>query len=197
MGWVVFDYGEVLCHRTEALPKIAASLGVAPEPFAAAYWAVRDAYDRGSTDLAYWRAIAADLGIGLDEDRVAELTQADLDGWLNTDPAMLELVADLDAAGVPLALLSNAPATHGQAFRRRDWSRHFRHFIISGDHGCAKPDPEIWRILTDTLGATPGDCFFLDDRQVNVAGARAAGLRAERFTGADAARGQLTALGVL
>lgn len=197
MRWVVFDYGEVLCHRTEALPKIAASLGVAAEPFAAAYWAARDAYDRGSTDLAYWQEIAAALGVELDADRVAELTRADLDGWMDTDPAMLALVAELDAAGVPLALLSNAPATHGQAFRHQEWSRHFRHFIISGDHGCAKPDPEIWRILTDTLGAAPADCFFLDDRQVNVDGARAAGLRAERFTGAAAARQQLTALGVL
>jgi putative hydrolase of the HAD superfamily len=195
--WVVFDYGEVLSHRTEALPKIAASLGVAAEPFAAAYWAVRDAYDRGSTDLEYWRGIGAALGIQIDEDRVAELTQADLDGWLTTDPAMLAVLAELDAAGVPLALLSNAPTTHGRAFRRQEWSGHFRHFVISGEHGCAKPDPAIWRILTSTLDAEPADCFFVDDRQVNIDGARAAGLRAERFTGAPAVRDQLSALGVL
>lgn len=197
MRWVVFDYGEVLCHRTEALPKIAATLGVAAEPFAAAYWAARDAYDRGSTDLEYWRNIGSALGVGIDEDRVAELTRADLDGWLNTDPAMLALLAELDAAGVPMALLSNAPATHGRAFRQQEWSRHFRHVVISGDHGCAKPDPAIWRILTGELGAEAGDCFFVDDRQANIDGARAAGLRAERFTGADAVREQLTALGVL
>lgn len=197
MRWLVFDYGEVICHRTEALPDIAASLGVAAEPFAAAYWAARDAYDRGSTDLDYWRSIGSALGVGIDEDRATELTKADLDGWLDTDPAMLALLAELDAAGVPMALLSNAPASHGRAFERQDWARHFRHVVISGDHRCAKPDPAIWRILTERLGSAPGDCFFLDDRQVNVDGARAAGLRAERFTGAAAARRALVELGVL
>jgi putative hydrolase of the HAD superfamily len=195
--WVVFDYGEVICHRTEALPDIAASLGVAAEEFAAAYWAARDAYDRGLTDLEYWQAIGTAVGVEIGADRAAELTKADLAGWLDTDPAMLALIAELDAAGQPLALLSNAPATHGRAFERQDWARHFRHIVISGDHGCAKPDPAIWRILTGALGAEPGDCFFVDDRQVNIDGARAAGLRAERFTGADAVREQLTALGVL
>jgi putative hydrolase of the HAD superfamily len=196
LRWLVFDYGEVLCRRTGALPGMAARLGVAAEPFAAAYWAARDAYDRGCTDLEYWRAVGDAVGVPVGERQAEELTAADIDGWLDTDPAMLDLLAELGAT-TNLALLSNAPATHGRAFERQEWARHFRHLVISGDFGCAKPDPEIWRILTGRLGSAPGDCFFLDDRQVNVDGARAAGLRAQRFTGAAAARRHLAELGVL
>ena len=43
------------------------------------------------------------------------------------------------------------------------------------------------RLLVERLGCAPGDCLFFDDRQANVDAARAAGLRAELWPGADAA----------
>jgi putative hydrolase of the HAD superfamily len=49
----------------------------------------------------------------------------------------------------------------------------------------AKPDAEIYTALLDTLGAEPADCLFVDDRQINVDGARAVGLAAHLWTSAD------------
>lgn len=204
MRWLVFDFGEVIGRRIATLPELATMLDAPAEPFEAAYWAERDAYDRGRSDLDYWQAIGARLGVTVDRERAAALTQADIAGWLDIDDDTIALLDDLSHAdsGCDLALLSNAPSTHGQAFARQPWAAYFRHLVISGDLRCAKPDPQIWQALVERLqepddGLRRDEVFFLDDKQVNVDGARTAGLKAERWTGAGAARGHLTALGVL
>ena len=191
--WIVFDYGEVIGRRTRALPRLADMLGVPVAALTPAYWALRDRYDRGCTDLEYWQAVGERAGAGVDRRLAAALSEADAAGWLDTDPAALALIAELDRAGAGLCLLSNAPSAHGQVFRRQPWARYFDHIMISGDlGGIAKPDPAIWAALTVMLQAPPGECLFFDDRQVNVAGARTAGLHAELWTGAADARAQLT-----
>ena len=191
MNWVVFDFGEVIVRRTEALPELATRYRAALGDFEPAYWKHRDAYDAGASDLEYWGAIGADLGVEVDADFSAELTALDIGGWSRTDPETLALLAELDEAGVPLALLSNAAPSMGRHVERQEWARHFRHLVFSGDLGVIKPDPAIFRALLDRLGARGEECLFFDDRQVNVDGAIAAGLRAERWTGSGKARAQL------
>ncbi|WP_197319688.1 HAD family phosphatase [Saccharomonospora sp. NB11] len=188
MTWVVFDYGEVLCTRTEALPRLAARLGVSPERFESAYWAHRDAYDRGCSDEEYWTAVAATAGAALDATAVEELTRGDVHGWSQLHPASATLLDDLTEAGARLALLSNAPASFARFAERQPWAEHFRVRVFSADVACAKPDTKIFDLLTDRLGAEPGDCVFFDDREVNVVSAREAGLQAHLWQGADHAR---------
>jgi len=190
-GWVVFDYGEVICGRTGALPRLAEVLGVPLAEFEPHYWAQRDAYDRGCSDLEYWSAVGGALGVPVPESTSDRLTRIDVDGWSDVRPDSLELLAALSAAGVPLALLSNAPSSFARFAERQEWLRHFRVHVFSGDVGIAKPDPGIFELLVTRLGADPADCVFFDDRQSNVDGARAAGLRAHLWDGADAARGAL------
>ncbi|HET6503413.1 MAG TPA: HAD-IA family hydrolase [Amycolatopsis sp.] len=187
-NWVVFDYGEVICGRTTALPALAETLGVAVADFEPHYWAHRDDYDRGGTDLAYWGAIGAALGVSVDQSTSDTLTGLDAAGWSRIEPATLELLAALSASGAALALLSNAPASFARYAERQSWAGRFRVRVFSGDVGVAKPDAEIFEILLSRLGATAADCLFFDDRQSNVDGARALGLRAHVWRGADAAR---------
>ncbi|MBO0828979.1 MAG: hypothetical protein J2P24_14495, partial [Streptosporangiales bacterium] len=69
--WVVFDYGEVISHRTREIPVLAAMLGVADvDAFARAYWGERDAYDRGWSDAAYWRRVGSRLGVTVTDELV-------------------------------------------------------------------------------------------------------------------------------
>ncbi|WP_170210242.1 HAD family hydrolase [Saccharopolyspora antimicrobica] len=193
MRWVVFDYGEVISRRTAALPGIAALLDADPEEFEAAYFAERKAYDWGCPDLDYWRSVAARLGRQVDADLSERLTSADVEGWLETDPDSRRLLDDLHEQGVALALLSNAPASFGRAVEGTDWARLFKHLVFSGDLKLAKPDARIYRALLETLAAEPADCLFFDDRQENVDAAREAGLGAELWSGAEAARPLLQA----
>ncbi|GAA1269092.1 HAD family phosphatase [Saccharothrix xinjiangensis] len=188
MRWVVFDYGEVLSRPTGALPELADLLGAPLADFERGYWATRDDYDRGQPELEYWRAVGAAVGVEVDEELARRLTDVDVRGWLLPDPGSVELVEELAAAGVPLALLSNAPVPFARVAEREPWTRHFQHLVFSGDLGVVKPDPRIFAALAERLGADPADCVFFDDRQVNVDGANAAGLRGVLWRGSSHAR---------
>jgi putative hydrolase of the HAD superfamily len=62
--------------------------------------------------------------------------------------------------------------------------------------GLRKPQPAIYRRALDILGKPAERILFIDDRQENVAGAAAAGIKAIRFEGADKLRRDLETLGV-
>lgn len=62
--------------------------------------------------------------------------------------------------------------------------------------GARKPEPEFYRRLLGALGLPPAAVVFVDDREVNVEAARAAGLRGVRFEDADTLRASLEAAGV-
>lgn len=194
MRWVVFDFGQVLGLRTEKVPELAERAGVPLAEFEARYWANRAEYDLVGDDLGYWRAVAGD---GVDASLAAELTEADEAGWLSVDPAALALVVELHGRGVPLAILSNAPGSFGRAVEAQPWAKYFRTLLFSADLGVTKPDRAIYETLLDRIDADAADCFFTDDRQANVDGAVAAGLRAARWLGADALRPDLVEFGVL
>lgn len=190
-NWLVFDYGGVISQHTEALPELADRLGVSPAELEPAYWAGRDRYDRGCTDLEYWRSIGDQLGAAVDERTSAELTEIDISGWLHTDEDTVALLAELSGTGARLALLSNAPASFGRVASRQPWTEHFRHLVFSGDLRLAKPDPAIWTALLGELRANAASCLFVDDRQLNVDGARRAGMRARLWSSATALRPEL------
>jgi putative hydrolase of the HAD superfamily len=191
MRWIVFDYGEVISKRTIALPDLAGVLGADPIAFESAYWAHREAYDRGMPDLEYWSLVA---GSSLDPQVSAQLTKIDTTGWMTVEQSTLDLIADIKAAGLGLALLSNAPSAFGRLVELETWTKQFAHLVFSGDLGIAKPDAEIWATLLERLGAEPADCVFFDDRQVNIDGATAAGMHGRLWRSAAQARSDLAAL---
>ncbi|HEY4453268.1 MAG TPA: HAD-IA family hydrolase [Pseudonocardiaceae bacterium] len=197
MRWVVFDFGQVIGLRTEAVPDLAARVGAPLAEFEAGYWAHRAEYDLVGDDLSYWRAVLDPVGIAVDAGFVAELTELDEAGWLRVDPGALALIVELFEAGVPLAILSNAPSSFGRAVAAQPWAKYFRTLLFSADLGVSKPDRAIYETLLDRIDAVAADCLFTDDRQANVDGAVAAGLRAERWQGADALRPFLVEFGVL
>lgn len=67
----------------------------------------------------------------------------------------------------------------------------FDDVVVSGEEGVAKPDPQIFEILSDRLGGPVDGVFYVDDSVANVAAARAAGMDAVHFTDAAALRKEL------
>lgn len=59
--------------------------------------------------------------------------------------------------------------------------------IYSHEEGMAKPDPRFYRLACERLGVPPHEAVFLDDQQICVDGAHAAGMTAIRFTGNEQA----------
>ena len=114
-------------------------------------------------------------------------------------PGMPELVAELDARGVPLFGITNFSADFWPPFRAREaaFFDRFRDIVVSGEEKLLKPDPAIYWLALDRFGLRPEDALFVDDRQINVDGAEAIGIRSHLFTGADDLRARLKAEGLL
>lgn len=181
---IVFDlYGVIARTQTdEAKQRLVDLAGVPGEAFWEAYWGCRPAYDAGQDTKAYWAAVAGRLGVEFAD--VAALVAADLESWSLVDPEMVTLVHELADRGVRLGLLSNIIEDLVPVWERHhgDWLGRFDALTYSCRIGVAKPDPRAYEICAARLGIAPGDALFFDDNEANVAGARAAGMRAELFT---------------
>jgi 2-haloacid dehalogenase len=110
----------------------------------------------------------------------------------------VEILAELRDRDVPLYALSNWSAeTFPRAQARFPFLEWFRGIVISGRLRLAKPDPAIFRHMLDTFDLRAEDTVFIDDAPRNVAAAEALGIRAIRFTDADALRAELRTLELL
>ena len=97
------------------------------------------------------------------------------------------LVGRLREAGIRLYLLTNLPVEVFAARRARyPVLTLFDGAVVSGEEGVLKPSPEIFAVLRDRYDLDPAETLFVDDLDVNVAGARAAGFVAHRFVDAPA-----------
>lgn len=65
---------------------------------------------------------------------------------------------------------------------------HDTHIFISADLQMTKPDPQIYHHVAESCGVDPSECLFIDDQEINVVGAREAGMHAIRFTPKHARR---------
>lgn len=95
------------------------------------------------------------------------------------------------------ALNNEARETNDYRFKEFGLREYFQVAFSSCYLGMRKPEPAIYRRTLDILGKPPERVLFIDDRQLNVDGAAAAGMRAIRFAGAEPLRSELAALGVL
>ena len=93
---------------------------------------------------------------------------------VDLDHAMLAAVASLRAAGVRTALLSNSWGDDG--YPRERFPELFDAVVISGEVGLRKPDPAIYALAAERLGLPAAACVFVDDLDVNVRAAEAAGM---------------------
>jgi 2-haloacid dehalogenase len=112
-------------------------------------------------------------------------------------PGMDAMLADLDAAGVPLFAITNFHDGFFAAFRasRPDVFDRFRDIVVSGEERLMKPDAAIYRLALDRFGLEAGEAVFVDDSRSNVDGADAVGIHGIHFTDAATLRGDLRALG--
>lgn len=97
-----------------------------------------------------------------------------------------------------LALLSNTNPVHwnhaGVANRLEPL---FDRLFLSWQTGLLKPDIAAYTQVTENFGTKPQEIFFLDDNQMNLDGARAAGMQVRLTRGAAELATALQAAGLL
>jgi len=91
----------------------------------------------------------------------------------------LDCLEDLNSRGLRLALVSNWSDRLRGLLDALNLTRYFELIVISAEVGHTKPDPAIFRLVTQRMDVAPGDVLHVGDHPVNdLAGARAAGMAA-------------------
>ena len=104
------------------------------------------------------------------------------EGALTPIDGSLDLIGRLQAAGVPLALATSSWRRVVDAILS-DWQLEdvFTSVISGADLPKSKPDPAIYRLSAEALGAPPAACTVLEDTSAGVAAAKGAGMRCIGF----------------
>ncbi|MCM1283029.1 MAG: HAD family phosphatase [Muribaculaceae bacterium] len=100
-----------------------------------------------------------------------------------------EFCAYVKEKGYGIYVLSNASDLFYEYFPNFAPIEYFDGVFVSCDVHVIKPDIQIYELFLKKYGLVAAECLFIDDREDNVEGARAAGLAAVRFQGSfDAIR---------
>ena len=116
---------------------------------------------------------AVSLGI-----QAAQLFRISSIDYIRLYPHVPEALAKLRAAGFRLWLLSNAQHVFtAYELAALGLGEQLDGIYLSSDYGCRKPDQRFYRVLVEGQGLQIGSCLMIgNDRQTDIAGARALGM---------------------
>lgn len=99
------------------------------------------------------------------------------------DESALDLVRQARAAGKVVGLATNATSDLRDDLARFGIVDEFDHVFSSAEIGWHKPSREFFAAVLQALALPAPECLLVDDTPRNIAGARAAGLLAMRWSG--------------
>jgi putative hydrolase of the HAD superfamily len=103
-------------------------------------------------------------------------------GALHPNEPMIELMRELQASGLKMAMLTNNVREWEPLWRSMlPVDEIFEEVVDSAFVGCRKPEPRIYELTLERIGMPAEACLFIDDLPPNVEGAEAAGMKAVRF----------------
>lgn len=113
------------------------------------------------------------------------------DAHLNSD--LLAELSTLRAGGIQVHLATLQEHERGRyLWDTLDLRSQFDGLHYSAQLGCSKPDPAFCHAVEARTGLGADAIFFIDDKPVNVAAARACGWHAAVWTGRDTLRSLLS-----
>lgn len=114
-------------------------------------------------------------GLGVNAAQLFRISSID---YLNLYPQVPEALSLLREKGFRLWLLSNAQRVFTEyELRHLGLGEQLDGIYISSDCGCRKPDVRFYRALLEEQGLDPARCLMIgNDRQTDIAGAKAAGM---------------------
>jgi putative hydrolase of the HAD superfamily len=138
-----------------------------------------DAFDRGFAERLHAH------GVAVEPDQLSVRMQA----GLRRDDDTVQLIEQLRAAKVPIAVVSNAFGR--DCYAGFDLNALADVVVISSEVGIRKPSRGIYAIACERLGVTPEQAIMIDDLQQNLDGAARLGIAGVLHTDAADTRKQL------
>ncbi|HEU5064047.1 MAG TPA: HAD family phosphatase [Solirubrobacterales bacterium] len=103
-------------------------------------------------------------------------------GALHPNEPMIELMRELQASGLKMAMLTNNVREWEPLWRSMlPVDEIFEEIVDSAFVGCRKPEARIYELTLERIGMPAEACLFIDDLQPNIEGAEAAGMKAVHF----------------
>ncbi|XP_059553515.1 bifunctional epoxide hydrolase 2-like isoform X1 [Myotis daubentonii] len=192
----VFDLDGVL-----ALPSVASGLSRAEEELALPRGFLNEVFKKGDPDSSSFRLMrgeimfsqwvslleedykkhAEDSGISLPENFSVSQIFGKAISARKINQRMLQAVLALRKKGFKTCILTNnwlddSTQRSSLAQLMYELRPHFDFLIESCRIGMAKPDPQIYKFMLDTLKASPNEVVFLDDIGANLKAARDLGM---------------------
>ena len=203
---VIFDFGGVITASPfEAFNRLEEERGLprdfvrrvnAADPDGNA-WA---RFERAEIDAAAFDTLFAAEAKAMGHILEGEAVLAVLAGAVR--PAMVAALDTLKASNFGIACITNnVPSGKGAGMARSEKlaaevaaiMARFDHVIESSKVGVRKPDPRIYEMMCEALGAEPANCIYLDDLGINCKPASQLGMHAIKVTSGEQALADLSA----
>ena len=127
-------------------------------------------------------------------DRKEALYRQMLRGRITMNPNLASVLESLKRAGVKMAIASSAPPENLEVVLAELGIASYFQAIVSGDSLPSKPDPAVFLVAADLIGAPPESCIVVEDSPHGIEAARRAGMKCiavastqpvEKLVGAD------------
>ncbi len=199
---VIWDFGGVLTSSPfEAFARFESERGLPADIIrrtnANNHWENAWAkFERAEVDLEIFDRLFAEESLALG----AEVRGKDVLPLLSGDlrPEMVEALRVVKSRFKTGCITNNLPANAigsgtGRSMYVAEVMALFDHIIESAKIGLRKPDPRIYRMMTEALGVDPKACVYLDDLGVNLKPARDMGMTTIKVVNAPQAIAELEA----
>jgi putative hydrolase of the HAD superfamily len=201
---IISDFGGVLTSPLlDGFTGVMESSGISLESLGKAMVAIAERQESNPLfELETGRMTEAAFMDALSEQLSADHgSDVELDGFgeryfqhLQPNERMIEYMRELRGRGYKMAICTN---------NVREWEARWRAMlpvdeifevvVDSAFVGSRKPDPRIYEITLERLGAAPEMTLFIDDVEVNCEGARKLGIGAVRFRSTEQTIGEIEA----
>jgi HAD superfamily hydrolase (TIGR01509 family) len=129
--------------------------------------------------------------------QLQEFYDRQLDAMTVEMPGMRDILTRLKAEGYRLYGLTNWSDAVYDVIRKFDILQMMDERLISSEELLIKPDVAIYDRLCEKFGLIKEECLLTDDKQVNIDGAKAAGMSAILFSDARQFEEELKKYGVM
>jgi epoxide hydrolase-like predicted phosphatase len=193
---IIWDFGGVLVRTKNRTPRerLAARVGMTYDELYKLIFNSQSSRQATLGEIStqeHWNTIKKTLNLPPEE---SPKVPKEFWGGDSLDEDLMEYIRN-SRSHHTIALLSNAWDDLRQTLIE-EWGiiDAFDHVIISSEVGLAKPDPRIFRLALERVGAEPKEAVFVDDFIENVEAARDVGMHAIHFQNSQQALEELEKL---